>query len=128
MYFKLHKFTIRRNVELGGYTGYAELNAASSYDMLLNPSTTRTDAGWMHFTINNDYHVQLSGSDNKVNIYRDTTVSPNLTINGDLGSSMNFPLDIKNSTIHTELWTLASFHQGIAKQWFMGSIFTRWNK
>ena len=26
---------------------------------------------------------------------------------------MKFPLDIKNSTIHTEFWTLASFHQGI---------------
>ena len=40
-------------------------------------------------------------------------MSSNLTINGDLDSSMKFPLDIKNSTIHTELWTLASFHQGI---------------
>ena len=27
---------------------------------------------------------------------------------------MKFPLDIKNPTIHTEFWTLASFHQGIA--------------
>ena len=27
---------------------------------------------------------------------------------------MKFPLGIKNSTIHTEFWTLASFHQGIA--------------
>ena len=26
---------------------------------------------------------------------------------------MKFPLNIKNSTIHTEFWTLASFHQGI---------------
>ena len=27
---------------------------------------------------------------------------------------MKFQLDIKNSTIHTEFWTLASFHQGIS--------------
>ena len=27
---------IRRNAELGGYTGYAELRAANSYDMFLN--------------------------------------------------------------------------------------------
>ena len=27
---------------------------------------------------------------------------------------MKFLLDSKNSTVHTEFWTLASFHQGIA--------------
>ena len=27
---------------------------------------------------------------------------------------MKFPLDINNSTIHTEFWTLASFYRGIA--------------
>ena len=59
--------------------------------------------------------VRLSGSGNKVNIYKDTTISSNLTINCNLGSSMEFfSLDISNSTIHTEFWTLASFHQGIA--------------
>ena len=92
----------RCNAEVGGYTGYAELKAASSYDMFLNLSTTRTDGGWMYFKINNDDYIQLSGSDNKVNIYKDTTISSNLTINGDLGSSMKFPLGIKNSTIHTQ--------------------------
>ena len=54
---------IRCNAELGGYTGYAELRAASSYDMFLNLSTTRTDGGWMYFKINNDDYIQLSGSD-----------------------------------------------------------------
>ena len=54
---------IRCTAELGGYTGYAELKAESSYDMLLNLSTTRTDGGWMYFKINNDDYVQLSGSD-----------------------------------------------------------------
>ena len=60
---------IRCNAVVGGYTGYAELGAASSYDMFLNLSTTRTDGGWMYFKINNDDYMQLSGSDNKVNIY-----------------------------------------------------------
>ena len=49
-----------------------------------------------------------------IQLYQDTTISSNLTINGNLGSSMKIPLDIKNSTIHTKFWTLASFHQGIA--------------
>ena len=62
----------------------------------------------------NDSYMQLSGSDNKVNIYKDTSISSNLTINGDLDSSTKFSLDIKNPTIHTEFWTLASFHQGIS--------------
>ena len=105
---------IRRNAELGGYTGYAELKAASGYGMFLNLSPTRTDGGWMYFKIDTDDCIQLSGSDNKVNIYKDTTISSTLTINGDLGSSMKFPLGIKSPTIHTEFWTLASFHQGIA--------------
>ena len=53
-------------------------------------------------------------SGNKVNIYKDTTISSNLTIKGNLGSSMKSPLNIKNPTVHTEVWALASFHQGIA--------------
>ena len=40
---------IRRNAGIGGYTGYAELRAASSYDVYMNLSTTRTDGGWMYF-------------------------------------------------------------------------------
>ena len=105
---------IRYNAVVGGYTGHAELKAANSYDMFLNLSTTRTDGGWMYFKINNDGYMQLSRSDNKVNIYKDTSVSSNLTINGNMDSSKKFPLNIKNSTIHTEFWTLASFHQEIA--------------
>ena len=69
---------IRCNAELDGYTGYAELWAASSYGMFLNPSTTRTDGGRMYFRINNDDYIQLSGSDNKANIYKYTTTSGNL--------------------------------------------------
>ena len=74
---------IRCNADVNGYTGYAELRAASSYGMYLNLSTTRTDGGWVYFKINNDSYMQLSGSDNKVNIYKDTTISGN----SDVGST-----------------------------------------
>ena len=60
---------IRCNAAVGGCTGFAELEAANGYDMFLNLSTTRTDGGWVYFKINNDYYIQLSSSDNKVNIY-----------------------------------------------------------
>ena len=43
---------IRCNADIGGYTGYAEMRAANSYDMFLNLSTTRTDGGWMYFKFN----------------------------------------------------------------------------
>ena len=66
------------------------------------------------FKMNIDSFTHLSGSDSKIDIYRDTTISSTLTVNGDLGSSRKLPLNIKNSTIHTEFSTLASFHQGIA--------------
>ena len=75
---------IRRNATVGGYTGYAELKAASSYDMFLNLSTTRTDGGWMYFKINNDDYIQLSSSGNKVNTCKGTSISSNLTTNGGL--------------------------------------------
>ena len=48
--------------------------------MFLNPSTTRTDGGWMYFKINHDNYIQLPGSDNKVNIYKDTSISGNLGV------------------------------------------------
>ena len=48
--------------------------------MFLNLSTTRTDGGLMYFKINNNSYIQLSGSDNKVNIYKDTTISGNLDV------------------------------------------------
>ena len=74
---------IRCNADVGGYTGYAELKAANSYDMFLNLSTTRTDGGWMYFGINNDDYMQLSSSGNKVNIYKDTSISENLDVGQD---------------------------------------------
>ena len=48
---------IRCNAEVSGYTGYAEMRAANSYDMPLNLPTTRTDGGWMYFKINNNDYV-----------------------------------------------------------------------
>ena len=83
---------IRCNAELNCYTGYAELRAYSSYDMHVNLSTTRTDGGWMYFETNNDDYVQLSGSGNKVNIYKDTSISGNLNVAGRIlidGSHLN---------------------------------------
>ena len=71
---------IRCNATVGGYSGYAELKAANSYEMFLNSSTTRTDGGWMYFKINNDDYMQLPGSDNKVNIYKDTSINCNLEV------------------------------------------------
>ena len=50
---------------------------------------------------------------NKVSTTGDASISSNLTTNGNLDSSKKSPLDIKNSTIHTKFWTLASFRQGI---------------
>ena len=50
--------------------------------MSLNASATRTDGGWMYFKINNDDYIQLSSSDNKVNIYKDTSTSGNLDVGG----------------------------------------------
>ena len=66
---------IRCNAEGNGYTGYAEPKAASSYEMLLNLPTTRTDGGWMYFKFNNDDYIQLPGSDDKVNNHKDTTIN-----------------------------------------------------
>ena len=68
---------IRCNADVNGYIGYAELRAAGSYDTYLNLSTTRTDCGWMYFKIINDNYMQLPGSDNKVNIYKDTSIGGN---------------------------------------------------
>ena len=71
---------IRRNAVLSCYTGYAELRAATSYDMFLNLSTTRTDGAWMHFKINNGSYMQLPSRDNKINIYKDTSITWNLDV------------------------------------------------
>ena len=48
--------------------------------MFTNLSTTRTDGGWMDFKFNNDDYIQLPGSDNKVNIYKETSRSGNLDV------------------------------------------------
>ena len=88
---------IRCNAEVGGYTGYAEVKAPSSYDMFIHLSTARTDGGWMYFKISNDDYMQLSGSDTKVNIYKGTM--RNGTLNAlrlNITSTISRPLEIKN--------------------------------
>ena len=96
---------IRCNADFGGYTGYAELRAANSYDMFLNLPTAITDGGWMYFKINSDDYIQLSGGGNKVNIYKDTP-SGNLDVSGIMNTTKmnltndvwdNFPLVITNT-------------------------------
>ena len=52
---------IRCNAGLKVYTCYAELKAATGYDMYLNLSTTYPNGGWVYFKINNDDYMQLSG-------------------------------------------------------------------
>ena len=52
------------------------VKAASSYDVFVNLSTTRTDGGGMYFKMKNDDYMQSPGSD----IYKDTTVSGNLDV------------------------------------------------
>ena len=71
---------IRCNADIGGYIGYAELRAAGSYGMYLNLNTTYPNGGWIYFKINNVAYIQLSGSGNKVIIYKDTSMSGNLEV------------------------------------------------
>ena len=74
---------IRSHAANNGYTGYAELNAASGWDMWINLETTYPNGGWVCFKINNDSHMQLPGSDNKVNIYKGTSINCNLDVGKD---------------------------------------------
>ena len=96
---------IRCNAEVGGYTGYAELKAASTYDIFVNLPTTRTDGGWMCFKFNNDGYIQLPSSGNKVNVHKDTTISGNLdvgkvlTLKRTSGVSDTNPLTIINESL-----------------------------
>ena len=79
----------------GGYSGYAELRAYSPYDMFLNLQTTYPNGGWVYFRINNDDYIQLSGSDNKVNIYKDTVIKGRV----DVGENQNYSTNWIN--LHT---------------------------
>ena len=55
---------IRCNADIGGYTGYAELRAANSYDMFLNLQTTYPNGGWVYLklimTVMCNYQVVLT--------------------------------------------------------------------
>ena len=97
---------IRSHASNNGYTGYSELNTASAWDMWINLETTYPNGGWVYFKINNDSYIQLSGSDNKVNIYKDAPISGNLDVGGIMNTTQinitnvdpnNYPLVITNN-------------------------------
>ena len=71
---------IRCNADVGGHTGYAGLKANGSWDMFLNLQTTYPNGGWMYFKINDASYLQLSGSANKVGIYKDTSIEGRLDV------------------------------------------------
>ena len=81
---------IRCNAVVGGYTGYAELRAATSYGMYLNLNTSYPNGGCMYFKINNDNFMQCSASANKVNIYKDTVITGRLDVGDDPACSANW--------------------------------------
>ena len=101
------------NADVGGHTGYAELKANGSWDMFLNLQTTYPNGGWMYFKSNNDNYVQLSGGDNKVNIYKDTSISGDSNVDGRIlidGSHLN--VQPKSSTSSETLVFDQSFSTG----------------
>ena len=112
---------IRCNAELNGYTGYAGLRAYSSYDMHLDLSTARTDGGWMYFKINNGDYIQVSGCDDKVNMYTDTAISGNSDVCGIMNTTrINLKNDDQNS------FPLAITNTGA--NWFHGEYVATANK
>ena len=126
---------IRCNADPSGYAGYAELKAAASYDMFLNLQTTYPNGGWVYFKINNDNYIQLSGGDNKVNIYKDTPISGNLDVDRVLakkripGVSDTTPLVIINdspggATVAT--YTSTASNQGCVAFWATAASTTPW--
>ena len=48
--------------------------------MCINLSTARTNGGWMYFKFNNDDYIQLSSSNHKINIYKETLASSTLKV------------------------------------------------
>ena len=66
---------IRCNAEVNGCTGYAELQAASSYDMCIHLSATRVNGGWVYHKINNGNYLLLSGSGQFVKHFKPVVAS-----------------------------------------------------
>ena len=87
---------IGSNASASGYTAYSEVNTASPWDLWINLETIYPNGGWMYFKINNDSCMQLSGSANKVNIYKDTAITGRL----DVGENPNCPTNWIN--LHTD--------------------------
>ena len=53
---------IKAHAANNGFTGYAELKAQSSYDMIVNLQTAQTNGGWVYHKINNDTCLLVTGS------------------------------------------------------------------
>ena len=102
---------IRCNAGISGYTGYAELRAATSYGMFLNLQTTYLNCGWMYFKINNDDYIKLSGSGNKVHIYKETLTSSNLKVGvGAVTSNIKASASHNGNTSYCELKAINRDH------------------
>ena len=87
---------IRCNAEVGGCTGYAALKAASSYDMLVNLSTTRTDGGWMYFKL-----VMTTVYNYQVVITKKIFIKTQLDVGGDAAISGQLNV-LKNNSSETQ--------------------------
>ena len=102
---------IRCHADIGGHNGYAEVRAASSYDMYLNLSTTYTNGGWVYFKINSDNYMQLPGSANEVKNYKDTTIAGHLDVgSGSSTSNIKSLASHNGNTASCELITVNRDH------------------
>ena len=95
-----------------GTPGYLELKYTNSVDLTIDHyKKTDIDNMLLYYSTGSYVDYNLAS---KVSTIGDASISPNLTINSNMDSPKKFQLNIKNPAIHTEFWTLASLHQGIA--------------
>ena len=103
--------------------------------MCLNLQTTYPNGGWMYFKTNNDNDIQLSGGDNKINIYTDTPISGNLdvdrvsTLTENPGVSDTTPLVIINDSpggATATTYTSTAPNQGYISFWTTAAPTTPW--
>ena len=66
---------IKVNSSMSGYTGYTEIHCPSAWGSIFNLQTTYPNGGWMYFQINGVNFIQLSGGDQKINMYKPLTQS-----------------------------------------------------
>ena len=90
---------------------YLELEYTNNVDLTID-CYKKADIDNVIFSSSTGSYVDYNLA-NKVSTTGDSSISPNLTINGDMDSSKKPPLTIKHSSIHIESWALAPFHQEI---------------